>query len=222
MKQYDWKYQQKANKDLFLEDAEYAKKKNTLMKIQQSFDTQEIEWALCCSSNLFFRGITDGFDDYDILVTEKDAKKAKEIMENLGGTLKAIEYEDKNRANKCCRSNIYMKFYLDEVQIEIISGFRVLTFETNYLYELAMSQIERESLDEFTIPLLETEVQLILYAMMEGWQPQRRLKRLLIENFLEDNDNNFFYVLEQAIKSPSIPAWIKQRIRKFVKKGSFE
>ena len=52
----------------------------------------------------------------------------------------------------------------------------------------------------------------ILYSMMEGWQPRRRYKRRLIEEYLLQEELVFPHILEKAINDEALPVWIKENI----------
>lgn len=68
----DWENQAEANKVAFLMESCYQKRRQVIEKLSCVFNEEKIEWALSCSANLFFKGITDDFDDLDIMVDEMD------------------------------------------------------------------------------------------------------------------------------------------------------
>ena len=65
----------------------FEDRRNVFFRIINQFKKYNVNYALGCSSNLFFRGIVDDFNDFDIIFDKKDSDKISEIMQNLGGKL---------------------------------------------------------------------------------------------------------------------------------------
>ena len=83
---------------------------------------------------------------------------------------------------------------------------------TKYFYEYNPNLVNTIQVGDLSIKIVAPEVQFILYAMMECWQPQRRFKRKLIEEFLKDTGINKPQILEDSL-GENIPGWIKIEIR---------
>lgn len=209
MNNYD--YQQKANIACLLEDMEYSERKEGLLKIVSEFAKEGVRWGLACSMNLFIRGLVDEFHDLDLIVDAEDIPKIEEIMQKNGGILVGTG------GNGYCESDIYLHYQLGRIDVDIISGFRVITFGTNFLYNFNAEEIEFMEIDSMQIPLISMEALYLLYAMMEGWQPKRRYKRILIEEYLLNNELKFIHILETALED-NLPACIKHNIRELIKK----
>ena len=111
-----------------------------------------------------------------------------------------------------CRSDVIMYFDIGKVRVEIISGFRVLTFGTKYFYEYNSAEVEIVKIDKIKLQLINLEAMYLLYGMMEGWQQKRRYKRLLIQEYLKINGTDFPNILKDALKD-DLPAWLKVEIR---------
>ena len=76
------------------------------------------------------------------------------------------------------------------MDIDVISGFKVRTFGTEYLYRISSKEIEHCTIyeeEKIHIPMVPLEALYVLYAMMEGWQPKRRYKRMIIQEYLKQN-----------------------------------
>lgn len=204
----NYNYQKEANISCLLEDIEYSERKDALTKIVSEFEANKIRYALACSMNLFLQGIVDDFHDLDFIVEFKDVAKIKNVMKLMGAILK------ETGGNGYCESNVYMHFQLGRVDVDIISGFKIFTFGTHFLYELNPKELTFTSIiDEFPkIPLIPIEALYVLYAMMEGWQPKRRYKRVLIEEYLIIEGVIFPEILKNALKA-DLPAWIKKQIK---------
>ena len=206
MRENNYEYQSEANVLCLLEDEEYLERKEALCKLADEFNKSGIRWGLACSMNLFLRGLVDEFHDLDLVVEEEDIPKVKDIMEKNGGILKATG------GNGFCESNCYMHFQLKRVDIDIISGFRIITFGTKFLYNFNESEIEYIKVEEKKIPLIPVEALYLLYAMMEGWQAKRRYKRLLIGEYLVTRDLKFPDILVNSLEE-QLPAWIKKEVK---------
>lgn len=206
MRENNYEYQSNANILCLLEDEEYKERKEALFNLTEEFNRSGIRWGVACSMNLFLRGIVDEFHDLDLIVEEEDIPKIKSVMEKLGGILKATG------GNGYCESNCYMHYQLRRVDIDIISGFRIITFGTKFLYNYNESEIEFIKVEENEIPLIPVEALYLLYAMMEGWQAKRRYKRVLLEKYLVMKELKFPNILKNSLKE-QLPSWIKGRVK---------
>ena len=117
--------------------------------------------------------------------------------------------------NGFCESDVYMNFHVGRVDVDVISGFRVVTFNTQYYYRYDESEIDYIKVEKIKIPLISLEAMYILYYMMEGWQPKRKFKRKLIEEFFKENRPEHPQVFEKALKA-NLPGWIRWEIKKYL------
>lgn len=202
----NYNYQKEANILCLLEDKEYLERKEALFKIVNEFEKNGIRYGLACSMNLFLNGIVDEFHDLDFIIELSDTEKVKEVMEKIGAILK------ETGGNGYCESDVYMHFQLERVDIDIISGFRLLTFGTNFQYKFNENELLTCYIKNFTIPLIPLETLYVLYYMMEGWQPRRRYKRKLIEQYLIIEGVSFPKILENSLTT-ELPLWIKKKIK---------
>ena len=202
----NYNYQKEANILCLLEDKEYLERKEALFKIVNEFEKNGIRYGLACSMNLFLNGIVDEFHDLDFIIELSDTEKVKEVMEKIGAILK------ETGGNGYCESDFYMHFQLERVDIDIISGFRLLTFGTDFQYKFNENELVTCYIKNFTIPLIPLEALYVLYYMMEGWQPRRRYKRKLIEQYLIIEGVSFPKILENSLTT-ELPLWIKKKIK---------
>lgn len=211
----DYNQQASANIACLFEDGEYTERKNGFLKAIKAFKKAGIRFGMACSFNLFLRGRVDEFHDFDLIVDLEDVPKVKEIMEKLGGQMV------RSGGNGFCESEAFMSYALGRCDFDIISGFKVITFGTQYLYRYSENEIENiELYDEdeiIKVPLITMEALYILYAMMEGWQPKRKFKRLLIQAALED-EMRFPSIFEDALENQNLPGWLKYEMRKLLAK----
>lgn len=209
----DNKYQSEANISCLFEDKEYSDRCYAILEVLRAFKEKNVHFGLACSFNLFLRGIVDEFHDFDIIIDNKDVDKVKKIMENLGAELIATG------GNGFCESEVYMNFHLGRVDFDIISGFKLLTFGTQFIYHYNEDEIEMIKIYEnetIEIPLISLEALYLLYAMMEGWQPKRRYKRVLIQEMIEKNNVKFAGIFHNALEEQELPGWLKREVRKLL------
>ena len=209
----DYSYQSKANSQCLLEDVEYDERKKTCLKVVSDFQKHNIRWGLACSMNLFLRGVVDEFHDLDLLVDAEDIEKIVNIMKGNGANLIATG------GNGFCESNLYMHFQFGRVDIDVISGFRLITFGTCFLYEFNTTEIDKIIIDKTEIPLISMEALYLLYSMMEGWQPRRRYKRVLIEEYLLYNKISHQNIFENALTDFQLPGWIRRNLTEIMAKN---
>ena len=208
----NYDYQKEANISCLLEDVEYEERKEVFFKIITNFSKSGIVWGIACSMNLFLRGIVDEFHDLDLIVDGEDIHKVKKIMDKLGARIIGTG------GNGYCESEHYYHYQLGRVDIDVISGFKVRTFGTEFIYRIRSKEVDYTTLYEekkVHIPMIPLEALYILYSMMEGWQPRRRYKRILIQEYLKKENILFRNILEDAL-TEEIPSWIKRNIRSII------
>lgn len=203
----NYEYQKAANILCLLEDVEYSERKEAFNIIVSEFQVANVRWGLACSMNLFLRGVVDEFHDFDLIVEYEDIEKVKQIMKHNGGIL-----VDEG-GNGYCESVVYLHYQLGRVDVDIISGFKVVTFGTNFQYNFCDKELEFVEVGSLIVPLIPIEALYLLYAMMEGWQAKRRYKRLLIQEYLISKEIRFSLILERALAENQLPSWIKREVR---------
>lgn len=199
--------QARNNMACLYEDAEYLERKEVFLKLIKIFKENDVKWALGCSMNLFCRGIIDDFHDLDLIVAGESIDKVKKIMEEIGANL------TETGGNGFCESDVYMHYQIGRVDVDVISGFRVVTFGTSYYYPYSENEIDIVETMEISIPMIALEAMYILYYMMEGWQPKRKFKRLLIEQWFEYEKPKHLDIFQNALKSNKLPAQIKWALK---------
>ena len=86
-----WFLQQEANITAFQEDDDFVAKRNFFFNMCKALDNNNTEWNLFCSCSLFFAGITDEFNDFDLLVSKPSFEDTKCVLKNLGLSVKREE-----------------------------------------------------------------------------------------------------------------------------------
>lgn len=217
----EWKEQQSANILALLTASRYAKRKEVLEKLCRALSQTTITWALSMSAALFFEGVWDDFNDLDILVDINNVKEFESTFTQLGG-----EIDHQTRQKEAFTSPYYKEGILDGVHFDLIGDITIDTYNTRYRYSLKRDDIEFLYLEKnVAIPVCPVEVNYLLYAMMEGWQARRRLKRRMCGRYLSDGNVRHPEILHTAqegevFKTPSgstytryLPQWISEKIK---------
>lgn len=207
-----YKDQSLSNMVCLWEYDKYRERKKVFLNLIEEFKKFNVGWALGCSMNLFLRGIIDDFHDLDLLVNIKDIDKIKKIMEEKGAIL------TETGGNGFCESDMYMHYQLGRVDVDIISGFRIVTFGTEYYYPYKSNQVDIvEVMDNIKVPLVPMEAMYILYYMMEGWQPRRKFKRVLIEEYFNYERPKQKEIFKESIENNELPGQIKWAVKRLMK-----
>lgn len=190
------------NISCFFTEEDFAEQRTTFFKITKKFKECHIDWALACSCNLFFRGIVDDFHDFDFIIDSNSTKNIFELMDSLGAKLVGTG------GNGYCKSDLYLHYKLNHCDIDIICGFRLITFGTAFYYKYDAKEIDFLDSEYLSgIPLISAEASFLLYAMMEGWQRRRKFKRDLLFEYLRSNCIHP-QILKRALKKNELPDWI--------------
>lgn len=207
------KYKEQAlnNMVCLYEDVEYHERKEVFVSLVNELKKFNVGWAIGCSMNLFIRGIVDDFNDVDIIVDSNDIEKIKKIMEEKGAILTGTG------GNGFCESDMYMHYQLGRIDVDIISGFRIVTFGTEYYYPYKSWQTDMIEIMDIRVPLIALEAMYILYYMMEGWQPRRKFKRVLIEEYFNYEKPKHIEVFKEAIEEFALPGQIKWAVKRLMK-----
>ena len=207
-----YKDQSLSNMVCLWEYDKYRERKKVFLNLIEEFKKFNVGWALGCSMNLFLRGIIDDFHDLDLIVDIKDIDKIKKIMEGKGAVL------TETGGNGFCESDMYMHYQLGRVDVDIISGFRIVTFGTEYYYPYKSNQVDIvEVMDNIKVPLIPVEAMYILYYMMEGWQPRRKFKRVLIEEYFNYERPKQKEIFKESIENNELPGQIKWAVKRLMK-----
>ena len=195
----------------FFEDIDYKERKEVLITLIKCLNERRINWAISCSMDLFLRGIVDDFHDIDLIVDIKSVPDIKIVMEELGAKLVGTG------GNGFCESDVYLHYQLDRVDVEFISGFRVMTFGTSYYYKYNKDEIDMLEILDIEVPAISLEAMYILYYMMEGWQPRRKFKRILIEQYFQYNPSKHGEVFQKALTENDLPGQIRWAVKSLLK-----
>ncbi len=151
----------------------------------------------------------DNFHDFDLLVSPGSFKDVINILETIGAR-KGYD-KDPSRENHFCSMG-FVEYTVDGIDIDVICEFGFNLFGTKFIYHFNDDEVHRVKCGNLLIPITESEVQLVFYALMVPWQPQRAFKRDLIEEFLLTRGIQDREVLERAFALKDLPDEIKAQI----------
>jgi hypothetical protein len=102
------------SKDAVMKSTE--EKLQVLSSIAKRFNAVKITWAIGASAMLYFNKIVDEFRDLDIVIDEKDALAAKDILLTMG-TMK------RSNPGEHYKTKHFYEFVVDDVDVDIMGGF---------------------------------------------------------------------------------------------------
>lgn len=149
-------------------------KLKVLTKIAKELNKQQIIWAVGASLLLFFKGITNTFNDIDIMVTENDIEKVKKILSSFGTYSKPVP-------NKQYKTKYFLEYQIENVEFDIMAGFTIINNGIEYYFPLNKSEIcDFIIINETKIPLQSLNQWKEFYSLMG-----RDEKVQMIENRLK-------------------------------------
>lgn len=143
---------------------EIKDKIQVLSKIGRQLNDAKISWAIGASLLLYLKGITDHFNDIDILVKEEDFLSTKEILLAMG----EVKPENPNTQYK---TRHFLEFTVEEVEVDLIAGFVILKDGLEYDCSLEEDQIvEHLLVNQVKIPLQSVSLWRKYYAWMQRYK----------------------------------------------------
>ena len=204
-------YQRLANNEALMNYPEYADRFKSIKKLERMFREENVEWALAYSTDLFIRGIIDDFHDLDVWVQDDiDIERFEKMLAKY-----EIEIVSTDNDQVFTTEAFYTCKDLDTgIQIEFIIKFGMKVNQISYQY-LVKDRIDYFRIGNISLPVVNICDLYILYAILEdSWQPKRRYKRQLIENYIKDNLNPAPFRLSKDVQ---FPEWIWNNINMLMK-----
>lgn len=181
-----------------------TEKRKTILDIISRMHEKDVIWAISCSGAMFFDGVWDEMNDFDILVEWKSLPKFLEIFKEMGGQI----IEGQNGKESYFDSKFFGMGKLNDVDIDIISEFTITTFNTRYCYALKEEHIRYCNCQGKNIPIIPMEANMCLYGMMINWQARRRFKYELCRDYLKQEG----VLYPDLLKDESLPTFMKRDI----------
>lgn len=135
-------------------------KLRVLSSIAARLNEKNITWAVGASALLYFNKIVGEFNDLDLMVDDKDALAAKEILLTMG----TLHHSDPNRRY---RTKHFFEYTIDGVEVDLIGGFVILREDVEQDCSLHADEIAAKvQVNGQTIPLHSVPVWRSYYEWM--------------------------------------------------------
>ena len=162
-------------------------------------------WGVGASLLMYFHGMSDHFNDIDLVVSEADVEKVDALLASMG--------------EKCARgpSGVYTTRYFYEyviegVELDVMGGFGICNEGVSYRYEFGPAALAgTRMVNDEPVPLIALEDWYLLYQLM----PQRQAKVLLLEQHLrQPGCLNIAHL--QALLQAELPQAVRQRVNQLL------
>lgn len=109
-------------------------KLNVLSSIAEKLNSAKLTWAVGASLLLYFKGISDSFNDIDLMVVEADAERAKSLLLDMGQM-------QPPKPNGNYKTPYFYEFVIDGVEVDVMGGFIIVKDGQNYDCSLTRDMI---------------------------------------------------------------------------------
>lgn len=148
------------------------KKLEVLQKIANILNNNKIKWNLGTSCMLYLRGITKGFDDIDIMISEHDILKVMSLFQKF-------QRFDRESSDQY-KTKFFVEYKIDDVDIDFMSGFAIVNKGLEYHFPYVEKQYDIAFINDEKIYLESVEVWLHYYKLMN-----RKDKVDIINDYLD-------------------------------------
>lgn len=164
-----------------IQDLESGQKANliehkltVLSRVAELLDQTAVTWAVGASLLLYLKGITDHFNDIDIMVIEEDVPAVEAALSAIG-TLSPPN------PNTQYKTKHFLEFVIDDVDIDVMAGFVIVDHGTEHLCPLVTQDIvERITIHGSEIPLHSVTVWREYYRLMHRDSKVEMIDRFLL------------------------------------------
>ena len=111
-------------------------KLNVLCHIAEQLNRRKVTWAVGASAMLYLNGITDGFNDLDIMVDIAHIHEAKAALDTMGTLQERIPNPDFKTVH-------FLEYVIEDVEADVIAGFIITKDGTDHHLPFDASHIER-------------------------------------------------------------------------------
>lgn len=126
---------------------ELNNKLKVLLKIANVLNENHVVWAVGGSLLLYFKDKTDTFHDIDLMVSESDIEKLKELFNPIGISLTITP-------NNNFKTKHFLKYKIDDVEVDVMAGLIIVKDGIDYDCSLTPELIvEHFKLENEVIPL---------------------------------------------------------------------
>ena len=189
----------------FMLSAETRKLK-AMQKVGNALHKADVRFCIGGSAMLFMNGLSDKFNDIDLLVDIADAKKAEAILLELGEIEKAKD-------SSAFATEVFRSYLVDDVGVDMMAGLRIRYGEQIYSHKLTSDSIaDRRPVYGTMLPFGSLEEWCILYYMMPG----KAHKAKWIKSHLK-NRGNYNRDILNAMVTNQLPHAVTQWLSELIK-----
>ena len=134
---------------------------SALQKITRELNQGGITWGVGGSLLLYINGLSDTFEDIDLIVQDKDALAAQRLL------IKHGPMQPRNPDERF-RTRGFFEFIIDEAEIDLMSVLAIMLDGEETIIPFDESSIQRhEPFGIETLPLMYLEDWYVIYALIE-------------------------------------------------------
>ena len=176
---------------------------SALQKIAREFNGENITWGVGGSLLLYINGLSDQFEDIDLVVQEGDALACQRLLIKHGPMM------PKN-PNERYRTRGFFEFTIDEAEIDLMCVLSIMSHDQETVVPFDDSMIERwEPFGIEKLPLMHLEDWYLIYALIE-----RTAKLELLEDHFKAKGINKTRL--KQLLDLNMPEIVRQRLQSWV------
>lgn len=176
---------------------------SALQKIARELNQGGITWGVGGSLLLYINGLSDQFEDIDLIVQDKDALAAQRLL------IKHGPMQPKNPDERF-RTRGFFEFIIDEVEIDLMSVLAIMYQEEEVVIPFDESSILRqEPFGVEKLPLMYLEDWYVIYLLID-----RQNKLELLEKHFEEKGADKKRL--QFLLSQKLPKSIQEKLTNWV------
>lgn len=155
-----------------------AEKIQVLARVARALNGEGILWAVGASFLLYAKGIVDDFGDFDIMIADADAGRARQVFDTLGR-------QKPGKPNPKYATRMFLEYVVDGVEFDLMAGFTVIADGRAHAFSLDADGVaEMLPIGGVPIPLQSVEAWRTFYVLMD-----RPHKVALIDAYLARADS---------------------------------
>lgn len=176
---------------------------SALQKIARELNQGGITWGIGGSLLLYINGLSDQFEDIDLIVQDKDALAAQRLL------IKHGPMQPKNPDERF-RTRGFFEFIIDEVDIDLMSVLAIMNGEEETVIPFTEDDIERlEPFGVEQLPLMYLEDWYVIYLLIG-----RETKINLLEEHFKQGKVNQARI--QHLLQEKLPDSVRERLTNWV------
>lgn len=140
-----------------------------LQYIGDLFNNHNIRWVLGASCMLYLRGITNHFDDIDIIISNDDVDEVKRLL--------SIHDLNEISPNEMYQTRTFLEYKINKVDLDIMAGFTIVANKKTHYFPLEEDNKRDQYFLNGTIIFLDSiEAWLKYYTLMNRLDKVQMIK----------------------------------------------